>query len=151
VKALVYVTALAPDEGEKVCSIRLPQAPKLAPDANGLIGPEGAFKTAFAQHASADDRAALAVAQRPISLNCITVPVARPLWKDVSTWFLVAEDDRMIVPNTPRYMAERMKAKIKAMRSITPQRHCSSGRRGHHSRRDPLRNRQLKQAPTSCN
>lgn len=34
--------------------------------------------------------------------------------KDVPSWFLVAEDDRMIVPETQRYMAERMKAKITA-------------------------------------
>ena len=56
----------------------------------------------------------LAAVQRPISLNCITVPVGRPLWKGVPSWFLVADDDRMIVPATQRYMAERMKAKIKA-------------------------------------
>jgi len=56
----------------------------------------------------------LAAVQRPISLDCITVPAGRPLWKDVPNWFLVAEDDRMIVPETQRYMAERMKAKIKA-------------------------------------
>ena len=42
VKALVYVTALAPDEGEKVADVFYrvephPQAPKLAPDNNGLI------------------------------------------------------------------------------------------------------------------
>jgi pimeloyl-ACP methyl ester carboxylesterase len=58
VKALVYVTALAPDEGEKVADVfyRLephPQAPKLAPDSNGLIWlPEGAFAAAFAQNGS---------------------------------------------------------------------------------------------------
>jgi pimeloyl-ACP methyl ester carboxylesterase len=120
VKALVYVTALAPDEGEKVADVfyRLephPQAPKLAPDANGLIWlPEAAFETAFAQHASTDDRSVLAAVQRPISLNCITVPVARPLWRDVPSWFLIAEDDRMIVPETQGYMAQRMKAKTKA-------------------------------------
>ena len=120
VKALVYVTALAPSEGEKVADVFYraephPQAPKLAPDANGWIWlPEGAFEAAFAPHASADDRALLAAVQRPISLNCITVPVARPLWKDVPSWFLVAEDDRMIVPDTQRYMAERVKAKISA-------------------------------------
>jgi len=117
VRALVYVTALAPDEGEKVADVfyRLephPQAPKLAPDGNGLIWlPEGAFATAFAQNASADQRAVLAAVQRPISLKCITVPAGRPLWKDVPSWFLIAEDDRMIVPGTQRYMAERMKAK----------------------------------------
>jgi len=120
VRALVYVTALAPDEGEKVADVfyRLephPQAPKLAPDGNGLIWlPEGAFATAFAQNASADQQAVLAAVQRPISLNCITVPAGRPLWRDVPSWFLIGEDDRMIVPQTQRYMAERMKAKTKA-------------------------------------
>jgi pimeloyl-ACP methyl ester carboxylesterase len=120
VKALVYVTALAPDEGEKVADVFYrfephPQAPKLAPDGNGLIWlPDEAFAAAFAQNASADDRAVLAAVQRPISLNCITVPVGRPLWKDAPSWFLVAEDDRMIVPKTQRFMAERMKAQVKA-------------------------------------
>jgi len=120
VKALVYVTALAPDEGEKVADVfyRLepdPQAPKLAPDSNGLIWlPEGAFAAAFAQNASAEDLAVLAAVQRPISLSCITIPVGRPLWKGIPSWFLLAEDDRMIVPETQRYMAGRMKAKIRA-------------------------------------
>jgi pimeloyl-ACP methyl ester carboxylesterase len=122
VKALVYIAALAPDEGEKVADVfyRLephPQAPKLAPDDHGLIWlPEAAFATAFAPNASASDRAVLAAVQRPISLNCITVPVGRPLWKDVPSWFLVAEEDRMIVPETQRFMAARMKATTKAHR-----------------------------------
>jgi pimeloyl-ACP methyl ester carboxylesterase len=121
VKALVYVAALAPDEGEKVADVfyRLPphpQAPKLAPDDNGLIWlPEDAFATAFAQNASTEDRAVLAAVQRPISVNCITVPAGRPLWKDVPSWFLIAEQDRMIVPETQRFMAERMKANIRTL------------------------------------
>ena len=120
VKALVYVAALAPDEREKVADVfyRLephPEAPKLTPDSNGLIWlPDRAFATAFAQNATADDRAVLAAVQRPISLSCITVPVGRPLWRDIPSWFLVAGEDRMIVPETQRYMAERMKARIKA-------------------------------------
>ncbi|UPK37616.1 alpha/beta hydrolase [Bradyrhizobium sp. 186] len=120
VKALVYVAALAPDEGEKVADVfyRLPphpQAPKLAPDDNGLIWlPEAAVATAFAQNASAEDRAVLAAVQRPISLNCITAPVGRPLWKDIPSWFLIAGQDRMIVPETQRYMAERMKATVRS-------------------------------------
>ncbi len=120
IKALVYVTALAPDQGEKVADVfyRLPphpQAPKLAPDGNGLIWmPESAFATAFAPNASAAQRAVLAAVQRPISIDCITIPAGRPLWKDVPSWFLVAENDRMIVADTQRFMAQRMKAKIKA-------------------------------------
>ena len=119
VKSLVYVTALAPDEREKVADVfyRLPphpDAPKLAPDHNGLIWlPDTAFKSAFAQHATEDDLAVIAAVQRPISLACITTPVGRPLWKDVPSWFLIAEDDRMILPETQHFMAERMKAQVR--------------------------------------
>src|SRR3974390_537803 len=61
-KALVYVAALAPDEGENVADVFYrsephPLAPKLAADGHGLIWlPESAFATAFAQKASAEDR-----------------------------------------------------------------------------------------------
>jgi pimeloyl-ACP methyl ester carboxylesterase len=90
-------------------------APKLAPDDSGLIWlPEEAFKNAFAQHAGTDDLAVLSAVQRPISPACITVPVGRPLWKDVPSWFLVAEEDRMILPETQHFMAGRMKAVVRA-------------------------------------
>ena len=119
VKALVYVAALAPDEGETVADVFYravphPEAPKLAPDNHGLIYlPEEAFAAAFAQHASADELALLTAVQRPISPACITVKVNRPLWKDRPAWFLVAEQDRMIVHETQRFMAERMKARVR--------------------------------------
>lgn len=119
VKALVYVAALAPDEGETVADVFYraaphPLAPKLAPDDNGLIWlPDEAFKNAFAQHASADDLAVLSSVQRPISPACITVKVERPLWKDVPSHFLIAEDDRMISVETQRFMAGRMNAKVR--------------------------------------
>jgi pimeloyl-ACP methyl ester carboxylesterase len=120
VKALVYVAALAPDEGETVADVFYrarphPLAPKLAPDTHGLIYlPHDAFAAAFAQNASADQVALLAAVQRPISPACITVPLNRPLWKDRPTWFLVAEQDRMIAPDTQRFMAERMRARVRS-------------------------------------
>jgi pimeloyl-ACP methyl ester carboxylesterase len=48
-----------------------------------------------------------------MSPACITVAVNRPLWKDRPSWFLLAEQDRMIVPATQRFMAERMKARTR--------------------------------------
>ena len=120
VKALVYVAALAPDEGETVADVFYrgtphPQAPKLAPDAHGLIYlPEAAFAVAFAQNASKEELTVLAAVQRPISPACITVKVGRPLWKERPSWFLVAEQDRMIVEDNHRFMAERMKARIRS-------------------------------------
>ena len=120
VKALVYIAALAPDEGETVADIFYrgephPLAPKLAPDSHGLIYlPKEAFGTAFAQNAAADEQAVLAAVQRPISPACITVPVERPLWKDRPAWFLVAEQDRMIVADNQRFMAGRMRARVRS-------------------------------------
>ena len=120
VKALVYVAALAPDEGETVADVFYraephPQAPKLAPDKHGLIYlPEEAFAAAFAQHAPVEEQVVLAAVQRPISPACITIAVDRPLWKDRPAWFLVAEQDRMIAPETQRFMAERMQAKVRS-------------------------------------
>jgi len=116
VRALVYVAALAPDEGETVADVFYrgesdPRAPQLAPDENGLIYyPREAFAAAYAQNATGEELAVLAAVQRPISPSCIMTPVGRPLWKDRPTWFLVAEDDRMIAPANQRLMAERMRA-----------------------------------------
>src|SRR5215813_9669328 len=120
VRALVYVAALAPDDGETVANVFYrteahPRAPKLAPDAHGLIYlPDDAFGAAFAQNAGAEELAVLASVQKPISPDCITVPVPRPLWKDRPAWFLLAEQDRMIVRENQRFMAERMQARVRS-------------------------------------
>jgi len=119
IRALVYISALAPDEGETVADVFYraephPSAPKLAPDANGFIWlPEDAFPAAFAPNASAEEQAVLFAIQRPIAVPCISTKVGRPLWRDRPTWFLVAEADHMIVAPTQRFMAERMKATIR--------------------------------------
>src|SRR6201985_990134 len=58
VQSLVFIAALAPDEGETVAEVfyrEKPhlQAPQLVPDAHGFIWmPQEAFGTAFSQHAS---------------------------------------------------------------------------------------------------
>jgi pimeloyl-ACP methyl ester carboxylesterase len=119
VKGLVYVTALAPDEGETVADVFYrakpgPKAPKLAPDGHGLIWlPEDAFAAAFAPNATAEERVVLAAVQRPIAFACISVKVGRPLWRDRPSWYLVAEEDSMILRETQLFMAERMKAHVR--------------------------------------
>ena len=121
VKALVYVNAFAPDEGETLTELFFraaphPQAPKLTPDGDNLLWlPEAAFSAAFAPDASPDELTVLAATQRPLRFSCMTVPTTgRVLWKSVPTWYLVAEQDRMIVADTQRFMAERMRAKIRS-------------------------------------
>lgn len=119
VKALVFVAALAPEEGETVLDVfsRLPphaSAPKLSPDRHGVIYlPESAFGEAFAPNASREEQAVLAALQRAIAPGCITTRVNHPRWHDLPSWYLLAEQDRMIVADNQRFMAQRMRARVR--------------------------------------
>jgi pimeloyl-ACP methyl ester carboxylesterase len=120
VKLLIYVAALAPDEGETVAEVLYreaphAQAPQLSPDADGYIWmPADGFDHAFAQDANAELKALLMATQRPINVSRIQQKAPRPLWKDTPSWFLVAENDRMIPAKTQRFEASRMKATVRA-------------------------------------
>jgi pimeloyl-ACP methyl ester carboxylesterase len=120
VQALVYIAALAPDEGETVAHVFYkdethPKAPQLAPDADGLIWmPDEGFANAFAQNATPEQLALSKAVQRPISAKSIQEPAPTPAWKSKPAWYLVAEEDRMINPKTQRFMAERMKATVRS-------------------------------------
>jgi pimeloyl-ACP methyl ester carboxylesterase len=120
VKSFVYVAALAPDQGETVAQVFYrdeahPEAPKLAPDTHGFIWmPEDGFIRAVAHKASTDQTKILAAVQRPISVQCIQEKAPAPGWKTKPSWFLLADQDRMINPKTQRFMASRMGAKIRS-------------------------------------
>src|SRR6201987_2092114 len=120
VKALVYVAALAPDEGETVAQVFYkdethPKAPKLAPDADGFIWlPDEGFANAFAPNASTEQIALSKAVQRPISVKSIQEPAPAPAWKSKPSWFLIAEQDRMINPKTQRFLANRMRASTRS-------------------------------------
>jgi pimeloyl-ACP methyl ester carboxylesterase len=122
VKSFVYVAGLAPDQGETVAQVFYrdeahPEAPKLAPDKHGFIWlPEDGFSRAVAHKASTDQAKVLAAVQRPISLQCIQEAAPVPGWKTKPSWFLLAEEDRMINPKTQQFMAHRMGAKIRSSR-----------------------------------
>ena len=114
VKSFVYVAALAPDEGENVAQVFYrdaphAEAPKLSPDEHGFIWmPEDGFGRAVAHKASDDQNRILAAVQRPISVRCIQEAAPAPGWKAKPSWFLIAEEDRMINPKTQQFMALRM-------------------------------------------
>jgi pimeloyl-ACP methyl ester carboxylesterase len=118
VKSLVYIAALAPDEGETVAKVfyldpKPPESPKLAPDSHGFIWiPDGGFRQAVAHKASARQTSIATAVQRPIAVQCIQEPAPTPAWKTKPSWFLVAEEDRMINPKTQHFMADRMRAKV---------------------------------------
>jgi pimeloyl-ACP methyl ester carboxylesterase len=120
VRGLVYIAALAPAKGETVAEVFYREeahsmAPELAPDEDGWIWmPEESFSKAFAHHATADQIALLRAVQRPISVKCIQEAAPEPAWSSKPSWFLIAEEDRMINPKTQQFMADRMRAQTRS-------------------------------------
>jgi len=118
VKALVYVAAIVPDEGETVGEVfqRVaphPKAPQLQPDEDGFLWLQAdAFRNAVMHQASPAEIALTAVVQKPIALKCLGEAISKPAWKEKKSWFLIAEDDRMVSPATQQFLAERMGAKV---------------------------------------
>jgi pimeloyl-ACP methyl ester carboxylesterase len=118
VQALVFIAALTPDEGETVGEVFLrekSQAPQLTPDSDGLVWlADEQFPRTFCQNARRQEAALLAATQRPIAVACIQEKAPRPVWKDKPSWYLVAEEDRMINPATELFLARRMGARIRS-------------------------------------
>jgi pimeloyl-ACP methyl ester carboxylesterase len=118
VQALVFITSLTPDAGETVAEVffrEKSQAPHLAPDGHNLLWiPPEQFHDAWCQNASPKEAALLAATQRPISVACIQEKAPAPLWKTKPSWYLVAEEDRMINPTTQQFLAHRMRARIQS-------------------------------------
>jgi pimeloyl-ACP methyl ester carboxylesterase len=122
VKALVYVAAIVPDEGETVGALfqraePQPSArPQLAPDTDGFLWlPPGAFANAVAPDAADEEAGLMEINQHPIALKCLSEPMTVPAWKQKPSWFFVSEKDRMISPDAQRFMAERIKATIRSL------------------------------------
>ena len=129
VRALVYVDAFIPDEGEVVFQILGGSGSALdVPDPTAVLdvagypdSPEGdaeAFlkpdtvHNSFAQDLSEQDRWLIAASQRPITLSANTTPSGAPAWKTLPSWAVVGTQDRVIPPDTQRRMAERAGATI---------------------------------------
>jgi pimeloyl-ACP methyl ester carboxylesterase len=129
VKALVYVDAFIPDEGETVFQILggsgsaydIPD-PTTVFDVVGYPGaPEGdveAFLKAdtvhnsFAQDLPEADRWLIVESQRPITLGANTTPSGDPGWSSLPSWAVVGTEDRVIPPGAQQSMAERAGATI---------------------------------------
>ena len=117
VKALVYIAAMAPDDGETVGELLHraaphPSAPPLVPDEDGFLWMSAkGFANAVAHESSADDALLMAATQKPISVKCVQEQMTKPAWREKRSWFLVARRDRMIAPETQEFMAHRAGSK----------------------------------------
>jgi pimeloyl-ACP methyl ester carboxylesterase len=123
IAALVYVNGFAPEPGENCFGLA-----GMFP--GSMLGPETArpvsrsdgttdlyvavesFHDVFCQDVPAPQAALMAVTQRPATQEALTEASGdRPLWKDVPSWFVIGEEDRIIPPALQRHMAERAGAR----------------------------------------
>jgi pimeloyl-ACP methyl ester carboxylesterase len=120
---LVYVCAFAPDAGESAFQLAgmfpgstlgettLRPVPRSDGTTDLLVTPDR-FNDLFCADVPAPQAARMAVTQRPATQEALVEPSGeRPLWKELPSWFLIGEGDRVIPPALQHYMAERADAR----------------------------------------
>jgi pimeloyl-ACP methyl ester carboxylesterase len=117
VKALVYIAAFAPAEGESALELsnKFPgsslgdtlAAVPLGDGTTDLTIRQDLFRQQFAADVSKKQAALMAVTQRPIRDAALSEGSGKPAWKKIPSWFLVAGADRNIPVAAQRWMADR--------------------------------------------
>jgi pimeloyl-ACP methyl ester carboxylesterase len=118
VKALVYLNALAMDEGESNVEItqRFPNqfadalVPRPFPGGVDLYVDTAKFRALFAPDIPGRTAATMATAQRPVVLAAIQEKATAPAWKTIPSWYLIGRQDEVISPDAQRFMARRARA-----------------------------------------
>jgi pimeloyl-ACP methyl ester carboxylesterase len=123
VKALVYVAAFAPSEGEATGDLgkdypAAPGAATLKADAGGFLTlPEDSMKNNFAQDLPVAQTRLMAVTQGPIQSKAFGEPVTVAAWKTRPNYFVVAANDRMIAPALEQAMAKKIHARTTVLQT----------------------------------
>jgi pimeloyl-ACP methyl ester carboxylesterase len=132
VKALVYIAAFAPDNGEtsgglaamfpgsELTPANLVFRPyRTSPTETGTdayINPT-VFHAVFCADLARRTATVMAASQRPASLATLGEASGEPAWKTIPSWYLVASQDKAIPPAAERFMAKRMGAHTIEIRS----------------------------------
>jgi pimeloyl-ACP methyl ester carboxylesterase len=129
VKALVYVDAFIPDQGETLGGL-LASVPGscLAGNPTDIFnlvpypgGPTGDVDTyikpnlvpgCFASGLPASQAAVIAATQRPVAASTLSEPSGTPAWKTIPSWAVIGTADKVIPPALLESMAKRAKAHI---------------------------------------
>lgn len=122
VKALVYVSAFAPEAGETVAGLagKFPGStlgPTLAPPvalADGgkdLYIQQSKFHDQFAADVPAAQAALMAATQRPVTEAALNEQAGTPAWKHIPSWYIYGDKDKNIPPQAMAFMAKRADAR----------------------------------------
>jgi pimeloyl-ACP methyl ester carboxylesterase len=136
VKALVFVGAFVPDQGQSIVtsydaatypgSLLGPTTTEVRPVPNAAAtGGQDLdiyirathFRQVFAGDRSASAALAMAATQRPLSLTANTETSGAPAWKTIPSWDLITLDDKAISPGGQAFMARRAHAHVSTVHS----------------------------------
>ena len=119
ITGLVYVNGFAPDPGESCFqlagmfpgSMLGEDTSRPVPQSDGttdLYIVQDRFHELFCQDVPAPQAARMAATQRPATQEALVAPSGeRPLWRELPSWFVIGDEDRIIPPALHRFMAER--------------------------------------------
>ena len=121
VRALVFVAAFAPQEGESIGELsgKFPGStlgetirPVPLPDGStDLYIRQELFHQQFAADLPEDDAAVAAATQRPLSDVALDEGAGAPGWPHLPSWFVIPGLDRNIPVSAQRFMADRARAR----------------------------------------
>jgi pimeloyl-ACP methyl ester carboxylesterase len=135
IKALVYVDAFIPAQGETLLQLinaqpgsclagnaadvfttaAYPGAPAGDEDLYLRTAPDGAypgFAQCFANGLPAGEAAVLAASQRPLAFSAASTPSGPPAWQTIPSWSVIGTADHVIPPAEQLFMSERANAHI---------------------------------------
>jgi pimeloyl-ACP methyl ester carboxylesterase len=122
VKALVYVAALSPEQGETVAGLAgkfpggtldtaLADPVWLADGGKELYIRQDKFRQQFAADVAPQQAAAMAAAQRPVTVAALNEAATGDAWRQLPSYFVYGTADHNIPLQALRFMAERAQAK----------------------------------------
>lgn len=122
VKALVFVSAFAPEVGESGADLagKFPgstlgptlAAPVPLPDGSSdLYIQQDKYRAQFCADLPEPEAARMAATQRPITETAFNEKASNAAWKNIPSWFVWGELDKNIPAQAHRFMAERAKAR----------------------------------------
>jgi pimeloyl-ACP methyl ester carboxylesterase len=116
VAGLVYIAAIAPDQGESLGAL-LSQGPvtpaleHLFTDKQGFTWlSEGDFVNHFAADVDPRKAKVMYAVQQGLATSILGDVMGVPAWKTLPSWYLVAADDQALPPDAERMFASRMGA-----------------------------------------
>jgi len=130
VKALVYVDAFAPKQGQLVMDLPgagsalanpavfnpVPLTNPLTP-ATELYVNQSAFLADFANDLPRSRGSVLAATQRPVTVLALNEPSTAPAWTSIPSWYEVGTIDKVIPPAVQLSMAKQIGAHITEVRT----------------------------------